>query len=198
MASAAATGGWTGRLHHKRNTFTDFIAAAAGLAEQGWIDGRRVVSRGASAGGLLVGAALSLSPESWRAVVAEVPFVDCLTTMLDPTLPLTAGEWDEWGDPREPADYDYMASYTPYENLPAGPRPNLLATGSVNDTRVMVHEPAKWVAKLRASQTDDSVALLRAEIGSGAHSGPSGRYDRLRYQAEIAAFILDQLGATEL
>jgi oligopeptidase B len=186
-----------GRLRHKRNTFTDFITAANWLAEQGWIDGARIASRGASAGGLLVGAALSIAPQRWRAVVAEVPFVDCLTTMLDPTMPLTVGEWEEWGDPRTPGDYEYMASYAPYDNVPIGGRPDLLATGNLHDSRVMVHEPAKWVAKLRATQSDDSTALFRAEAGSSAHFGPSGRYDRLRYQAEISAFVLEKVGATE-
>jgi oligopeptidase B len=185
-----------GHLLHKRNTFTDFISVADGLAEQGWVDGSRIASRGASAGGLLVGAAFSLAPERWRAVVAEVPFVDALTTMLDPTMPLTIGEWEEWGDPRIPTDFAYMASYSPVDNVPLGPRPDVLATGSLHDPRVMVHEPAKWVAKLRATQTDDSTVLFRAEAGSAAHGGASGRYDRLRYQAEISAFVLEALGVT--
>jgi oligopeptidase B len=186
-----------GRMHNKRNTFTDFIAAADGLADRGFVDGARIVSRGASAGGLLQGAVLSIAPKRWRAVVAEVPFVDCVTTMLDPSLPLTAGEWEEWGDPRTPEDYDYMASYSPYDNVPLGPRPDLLATGSLHDPRVMVHEPAKWVARLRATRSDDSLTLLRAEVGSASHGGPSGRYDKLRYQAEIYAFVLDELEAAE-
>jgi oligopeptidase B len=183
-----------GQGHHKRNTFTDFIGAADGLVEHRWVDGARIVSRGASAGGLLQGAALSMAPKRWRAVVAEVPFVDVVTTMLDASLPLTVAEWDEWGDPRTPDDFAYMLSYSPYDNVPSGERPDLLATGSLHDSRVMVHEPAKWVAKLRATQSGNSEVLFRAEVGSAAHGGPSGRYDRLRYQAEILAFVLEKLG----
>jgi len=179
-----------GRLDRKPNTFTDFIAAAGMLADQGWADGDRIVSRGLSAGGLLQGAAFSMAPRRWRAVVAEVPFVDCVTTMLDPGIPLTISEWDEWGDPREPAARAYLASYSPYDNVPAGRRPDLLVTGSLHDPRVLIHEPAKWVAKLRATDTDGSRLLFRPELGAGAHVGPAGRYDRLRYEAEILAFIV--------
>jgi oligopeptidase B len=182
-----------GKLRHKRNTFTDFIEAADGLADAGWVDGARIATRGASAGGLLQGAALALAPQRWRAVIAEVPFVDVVTTMLDASLPLTASEWREWGDPREAGDFSYMLSYSPYDNVPAGPRPHLLATGSLHDPRVMVHEPAKWVARLRATHDDSSEILFRAEVGSSAHTGPSGRYDRLHYQAEILAWALTKL-----
>jgi len=179
-----------GRLDRKRNTFTDFIAAADMLADQGWAAGDRIVSRGLSAGGLLQGAVFSMAPRRWRAVVAEVPFVDCVTTMLDPSIPLTINEWDEWGDPRDPAARAYLASYSPYDNVPAGRRPDLLVTGSLHDPRVLIHEPAKWVAKLRATDAVDSRLLFRAELGAGAHVGPAGRYDRLRHEAEILAFIL--------
>src|SRR5215831_5108584 len=140
-----------GRLDRKRNTFTDFIAAADALADRGWAAPDRIVSRGLSAGGLLQGAVFSMAPRRWRAVVAEVPFVDCVTTMLDPSIPLTIAEWDEWGDPRDPAIRAYMESYNPYDNVPAGPRPGLLVTGSLHDPRVLIHEPAKWVARLRAT-----------------------------------------------
>jgi oligopeptidase B len=190
-----------GRLQTKRNTFTDYLAVAdwlAGVDGTPLVDGSRIVTRGASAGGLLQGAVYSMRPDRWRAVVAEVPFVDVVNTMLDPSIPLTANEWDEWGDPRRPEDYDWMRSYSPYENPPAGPRPPLLVTGAVNDPRVSIHEPAKWVASLRA--TDDSqgsLLLFRAELGVGAHSGPSGRDSKLRYEAEIEAFILDAMGITE-
>ncbi|HEX3824768.1 MAG TPA: prolyl oligopeptidase family serine peptidase [Mycobacteriales bacterium] len=184
-----------GSLRRKRNTFTDYITAADALDDGGLVDGTRIAAQGASAGGLLVGAALALAPQRWRAIVALVPFVDCLTTMLDPTMPLTIGEWEEWGDPRTPDDYAYMASYSPYDNVPDGPRPDILATGSLHDSRVMIHEPAKWVARLRATQTDDSTVLFRAETGSSAHFGPSGRYDKLHYQAEIQAFVVSSLGA---
>ena len=155
----------------------------------------RIVSRGLSAGGLLQGAVFSMAPRRWRAVVAEVPFVDCVTTMLDPGIPLTIAEWDEWGDPRDPAIRAYMESYSPYDNVPAGPRPGLLVTGSLHDPRVLIHEPAKWVARLRATDTAGSDGprsplLFRPELGAGAHVGPAGRYDRLRYEAEILAFIV--------
>ena len=182
-----------GRLDHKRNTFTDFIAVADMLADQGWAAPDRIVSRGLSAGGLLQGAVFSMAPRRWRAVVAEVPFVDCVTTMLDPDIPLTINEWDEWGDPRDPRIRAYMESYSPYDNVPSGPRPDLLVTGSLHDPRVLIHEPAKWVARLRATDTAGSRLLFRAELGAGAHVGPAGRYDRLRYEAEILAFIVDAM-----
>lgn len=186
-----------GRLRSKPNTFTDFIAVAdwlAGRDAPALVDGTRIVSQGASAGGLLQGAVYSMRPDRWRAVIAEVPFVDCVNTMLDPSLPLTVNEWDEWGDPRDPEDYACMRSYTPYENPPDGPRPALLVTGALNDPRVSIHEPAKWVARLRATQTDGSRLLFRAELGAGAHTGPTGRRARLSYEAEVQAFILDAMG----
>ncbi len=184
-----------GHLDRKRTTFTDFIAAADMLAGQRWAAPDRIVSRGLSAGGLLQGAVFSMAPERWRAVVAEVPFVDVVTTMLDPSIPLTITEWDEWGDPRDPAMRAYLASYSPYDNVPAGPRPDLLVTGSLHDPRVLIHEPAKWVARLRASAASPGTGpggrvLFRPELGAGAHVGPAGRYDQLRYEAEILAFIL--------
>jgi oligopeptidase B len=194
-----------GRLRSKRTTFTDFTDVADWLAGSGGgtalVDGRRIVSRGLSAGGLLQGAVYSMRPDRWLAVVAEVPFVDCVTTMLDPTIPLTINEWDEWGDPRDPQDYAYMRSYSPYDNPPAGRRPALLATGAVHDPRVGVHEPAKWVASLRATAPTDAPAegtaaplLFRVELGAGAHTGPSGRYAQAGYEAEVHAFMLDAMG----
>jgi oligopeptidase B len=190
-----------GRLDRKRNTFTDFIAAADMLAAQGWAAPDRIVSRGRSAGGLLQGAVFSMAPQRWRAVVAEVPFVDCVTTMSDPTIPLTINEWDEWGDPAsDPAIRAYMRSYSPYDNVPPLPWPHLLVTGNVHDTRVLIREPAKWVARLRATATgaggcsEGSRLLFRAELGTEAHMGPTGRYDKLRYEAEILAFIATAAG----
>jgi oligopeptidase B len=180
-----------GRLHDKPTTFDDFVTVADHLASLDWVDGTRIASRGVSAGGLLQGAVFSRAPQRWRAVVAEVPFVDVVTTMLDPSLPLTIAEYDEWGNPNEPADYAVMRSYSPYENDPGGPRPALLVTGSLHDARVLIREPAKWVARLRATQTSDSVLLFRPELGAAAHFGASGRLDRLRYEAEIAAFVLE-------
>ncbi len=186
-----------GRLRAKPTTFTDYLAVAdwlSGSSGTALVDGNRIVSRGASAGGLLQGAVFSMRPDRWRAVVAEVPFVDCVTTMLDASIPLTVNEWDEWGDPRDPEDYACMRSYSPYDNPPAGRRPALLVTGAVHDPRVSIHEPAKWVARLRATDTAGSDLLFRAQLGVGAHSGPSGRRARLRYEAEVQAFIAHAMG----
>jgi oligopeptidase B len=178
-----------GRLRAKPTTFTDYLAVADWLAGR-LVDGSRIVSRGMSAGGLLQGAVYSMRPDRWCAVVAEVPFVDVVSTMLDASIPLTVNEWDEWGDPRNPDDYACMRSYSPYDNPPAGPRPALLVTGAVHDARVGIHEPAKWVARLRATDTVGSRILFRADVGVGSHGGPSGRTARLRFEAEIQAFIL--------
>jgi len=194
-----------GRLDRKRNTFTDFIAAADALAAQGWAAPDRIASRGRSAGGLLQGAVFTMAPRRWRAVVAEVPFVDCVTTMSDPTIPLTINEWDEWGDPRDdPVMRAYLLSYSPYDNMPPLPWPDLLVTGNVHDSRVLIKEPARWVARLRATAAADPGAgpgtgaagrlLFRAELGTEAHMGPTGRYDKLRYEAEILAFIVTATG----
>ena len=187
-----------GRLRAKPTTFSDFIDVAGWLAGDSGgaalVDGCRIVSRGLSAGGLLQGAVYSRAPGRWRAVVAEVPFVDCVTTMLDPGIPLTIEEWAEWGDPRDPDDFACLRAYSPYDNPPAGPRPALLVTGAVNDARVLVHEPAKWVARLRETDDAGSSVLFRVELGAGAHTGPSGRYGHLRYEAEVYAFILTALG----
>ena len=192
--------GWwlDGRLERKQNTFTDFCAVADGL--DGIVDGTRIVARGLSAGGLLMGAVFSQRPERWAGVAAEVPFVDVVTTMFDAGTPLTAGEWDEWGDPRRREEFDWMLAYSPYDNLPApGTRPDLLVTGAVHDPRVMVREPAKWVAALRATDPDWSPrCVFRCELGPGAHVGPSGRFGQLDYQAEVAAWILDHVGRTPL
>lgn len=180
-----------GSMMSKRNTFTDFIDVADALASDGVIDGARIVSRGLSAGGLLQGAVYSMRPDRWRAVVAEVPFVDVISSMLDHNVPLTANEVDEWGDPRIKEQFDYMLSYSPYENVPSERRPELLATGALHDPRVLVHEPAKWVARIReTARPGDPRTLFRAELGEGGHSGPTGRYAHLAYEAEVAAFIL--------
>ena len=183
-----------GHLEAKQHTFSDHIDVADGLADT-LVDGARIVTRGLSAGGLLQSAVFSQRPDRWRAVVAEVPFVDVVTTMLDPSIPLTAAEWDEWGDPRREADFGWMLAYSPYDNLPpAGSRPDLLVTGALHDPRVMVWEPAKWVAALRASDPDWSPrCLFRVDTGAGAHSGPAGRFARVGYEAEIYAWILHHL-----
>jgi oligopeptidase B len=188
-----------GRLRAKPTTFSDFVEVASWLAGDSGggialVDGGRIVSRGLSAGGLLQGAVYSRAPKRWRAVVAEVPFVDCVTSMLDPEIPLTINEWDEWGDPREPGDFACLRAYSPYDNPPLGRRPDLLVTGAVQDPRVLVHEPAKWVARLRETSTEGSTVLFRVELGAGAHTGPSGRYGHLRYEAEVYAFIVAAMG----
>lgn len=185
-----------GKLRHKQHTFDDHVAVADGLAAAGLVDPDRIVTRGLSAGGLLQGAVFSQRPERWCAVVAEVPFVDVVTTMLDASTPLTAMEWEEWGDPRVREEFDWMLAYSPYDNLPpAGSRPDLLVTGALHDPRVMVREPAKWVAALRATDPEWSPrCLFRAETGAGAHVGPSGRFGHLAYEAEIYAWVLDRVG----
>ncbi len=186
-----------GRMEHKQNTFTDLIACADAL--DGVVDGSRIASRGLSAGGLLQGAVFSQRPDRWVAVVAEVPAVDILNSMLDRTIPLTVNEWDEWGDPRREADYRWMLAYSPYDNIPpAGGRPRLLVTGALHDPRVMVWEPTKWVAALRESDPEWSPrCVYRAEVGAGAHSGPSGRLAHLAYEAEVYAWVLDAFGTSE-
>ncbi len=186
-----------GSLERKQNTFSDFVAVADALAD-GLVDPRGIVARGLSAGGLLMGAAYSQAPRRWRGVVAEVPFVDVVTTMLDETIPLTAQEWDEWGDPRRPDDFAWMLEYSPYDNPPPlADRPRLLVTAALNDPRVMYWEPAKWVAKLRATGSMSDALLLRMELGAGAHIGPSGRFGHLQYEAEVYAWVLDTLGRSD-
>jgi oligopeptidase B len=179
-----------GHLRNKINSFTDFIACADHLVASGLVDGRRVAARGASAGGLLMGGVLVLAPERWWKIVAEVPFVDLLSTMSDPSIPLTVNEWEEWGNPADAGDYAAMRVYSPYDNIRAGVRyPAMLVTGGLNDPRVQYWEPAKFVAKLRAVSPQTPV-LLKMEMGAG-HSGPSGRYDAWRDEAFVLAFLLD-------
>ncbi|MFL6204020.1 MAG: S9 family peptidase [Acidimicrobiales bacterium] len=183
-----------GKMLSKRNTFTDFIACAEHLVAEGFTSSDRLVARGASAGGLLMGAITNLRPDLFAAVVAEVPFVDALTTILDETLPLTVTEWEEWGNPvTDEAVYDYMASYSPYDNVTAEAYPAILATGGLNDPRVSYWEPAKWVQKLRATTTSERPIYLKTEMGAG-HQGPSGRYDAWKDEAFVFAFVLDALG----
>ncbi|MDA8063113.1 MAG: S9 family peptidase [Actinomycetota bacterium] len=183
-----------GRLASKPNTFSDFVACAEHLVATGWAARGRIAARGGSAGGLLMGAVTNLRPDLWRAVVAEVPFVDVVTTMSDPTLPLTVTEWEEWGNPIEDPDaYRVMLSYSPYDNLRAVPYPSVLATAGLNDPRVGFWEPAKWVAKMRELDTGGRPILLRTELEAG-HQGPSGRYAAWRDEARIAAFVLRELG----
>lgn len=186
-----------GKLDHKRNTFDDFVVCAEHLIAAGYTTPDTLVARGGSAGGLLMGAAANLRPDLFRAIVAEVPFVDCLTTMLDAALPLTITEWEEWGNPADdPTTYDYLLSYSPYDNVRAEPYPAILATAGLNDPRVQYWEPAKWVAKLRATTTGDAPIYLKTELGAG-HHGPSGRYETWKDEAFVLAFILDELGITD-
>jgi oligopeptidase B len=182
-----------GKLLAKKNTFTDFVACARHLTKSGWTATDRLVARGGSAGGLLMGAVANLSPEAFAGIVAQVPFVDPLNSILDPTLPLTVIEWEEWGNPLEsPEVYAYMKSYAPYENVVNQAYPPILAVTSLNDTRVLYHEPAKWIAKLRATAPGGSY-LLKTEMEAG-HGGRSGRYDAWREEAFVVAWILDRLG----
>ncbi len=184
-----------GKLLAKKNTFFDYVDCAQHLVDTGWTDPEHLVGLGGSAGGLLMGAAANLAPDLFGSIVAQVPFVDALTTILDPSLPLTVIEWDEWGDPLHDAEvYAYMKSYTPYENLAARPYPAIYALTSINDTRVYYVEPAKWVARLRATVTGDSQLLLKCEMSAG-HGGASGRYDAWRETADYYAWILDRTGA---
>jgi oligopeptidase B len=183
-----------GKLLHKRNTFTDFVAAAEHLVAERFTAPDRLVARGGSAGGLLIGAVANLRPDLFRAMVAEVPFVDVLTTILDESLPLTVTEWEEWGNPVEdPEVYDYLKGYSPYDNVVPQPYPAILATAGLNDPRVSYWEPAKWVQRLRAATTSGRPILLKTEMGAG-HQGPSGRYDAWRDEAFVLAFVLDALG----
>lgn len=186
----------TGKFHDKPNTFTDFIDVAEGLIQKGWADPERIAIEGGSAGGLLIGAVINMRPDLWRVANASVPFVDVVSTMLDPTIPLTVGEYEEWGNPADPAFYKTMLSYSPYDNVGPKPYPAILVTAGLNDPRVQYWEPTKWVAKLRdhtTSAADTNPILQRTNMGAG-HGGASGRYARYKEIAWENAFILDQLG----
>ena len=186
----------SGKFHEKQNTFTDFIDVAEGLIQKGWVDPDRIAIEGGSAGGLLIGAVLNMRPDLWRVANASVPFVDVVSTMLDPTIPLTVGEYEEWGNPADPAFYKTMLSYSPYDNVGPKPYPAILVTAGLNDPRVQYWEPTKWVAKLRdhtTSAADTSPILQRTNMGAG-HGGASGRYARYREIAWEDAFLLNQLG----
>jgi oligopeptidase B len=185
-----------GRMLAKKNSFTDFIAAAEHLIASGYTAPEKLVVEGGSAGGLLMGAVTNLRPDLFKAVVADVPFVDVMNTMLDSSLPLTTGEYEEWGNPQERSHYDYMLSYSPYDNVQAKAYPAMLVETSLNDSQVMYWEPAKYVAKLRATKTDANPVLLKINMDAG-HGGASGRYDYLREIAFTYAFILWQLGLAE-
>ena len=182
-----------GKLLKKMNTFTDFIDAADHLVDEGYADSARVFAQGGSAGGLLMGAVVNLRPDRWRGVIAEVPFVDVITTMLDDSIPLTTSEYDEWGNPNVQEYYDYILSYSPYDNVEAKGYPAMLVTAGLHDSQVQYWEPAKWVARLRAMKTDANPLLLKTNMEAG-HGGASGRYERYRETAFEYAFLLDLAG----
>src|SRR3954454_6909794 len=186
-----------GKVLHKRNTFTDFVACARHLSAIGWTAPDRLLAEGGSAGGLLMGAVANLAPEAFAGIVAAVPFVDALTSILDPSLPLTVIEWEEWGNPLDdPEVYAYMKSYTPYENVAPKRYPPILAETSLNDTRVLYVEPAKWVARLRATATNPEDILLKTEMSAG-HGGVSGRYNAWKDRAFSLAWMIDRVGKAQ-
>ena len=189
--------GWdwyeNGKLLKKKNTFTDFIACAEHLIKEGYTAKGRIVASGGSAGGMLMGAVVNLRPDLFKAVIADVPFVDVLNTMLDDTLPLTTMEYNEWGNPKEQQFYEYIKSYSPYDNVRSQNYPHMLITGGISDRRVTYWEPAKWTARLRDLKTDDNLLLLKIHMDSG-HAGASGRFDRLKEVALEYAFISKVFG----
>jgi len=182
-----------GKLLHKKNTFTDFISCSEKLIQDGYTSSDRLAAMGGSAGGLLMGAVANMRPDLYQTIVAQVPFVDVVNTMLDDTLPLTTGEYEEWGNPNEEEYYNYILSYSPYDNITAQDYPNILITGGINDSQVLFHEPAKYAAKLRALKTDDNILLLHMNMDSG-HGGATGRYDGIKDTAFEFAFILNRVG----
>ena len=183
-----------GRMMNKRNTFTDFIASAEYLLAQGYGSKERLVIEGRSAGGLLMGVVLNMRPDLFHAALVGVPFVDVINTMLDESLPLTVPEFEEWGNPKEKAAFDYMITYSPYDNIEAKAYPNMLVKTSFNDSQVMYWEPAKYVAKMRAVRTDHNTLLLKTNMSPAGHGGASGRYDRLKETAFDYAYFLTQMG----
>ena len=186
-----------GRMMHKKTTFTDFIACAEDLVKRGYGSKDRLVIEGRSAGGLLMGAVLNMRPDLFHAALVGVPFVDVMNTMLDESLPLTVGEFEEWGNPKEKAAYDYMITYSPYDNVEAKAYPDMLVKTSFNDSQVMYWEPAKYVAKMRALRTDKNVLILKTNLSPAGHGGSSGRYDRLRESAFDYAYLLTEMGITQ-
>ena len=178
-----------GKMFKKMNTFTDFIACADFLVAQQYTSPAHLYAQGGSAGGLLMGAVVNLRPDLWHGVIAGVPFVDVLTTMLDESIPLTTGEFDEWGNPKNKDSYQYMKSYSPYDNVVNKAYPNMLVTTGLHDSQVQYWEPAKWVAKLRELKTDHNLLLLQTDMEAG-HGGASGRFKSLHKTALEYAFLL--------
>jgi len=183
-----------GRMMNKKTTFTDFITCAEDLVKRGYGSKDRLVIEGRSAGGLLMGAVLNMRPDLFKAALVGVPFVDVMNTMLDETLPLTVGEFEEWGNPKEKAAFDYMITYSPYDNIEAKKYPDMLVKTSFNDSQVMYWEPAKYVAKMRAMRTDHNILILKTNLSPAGHGGASGRYDRLKDSAFDYAYILREMG----
>jgi oligopeptidase B len=185
-----------GRQLNKKNSFTDFIDVSKFLIEQGYTSAQHLYAEGASAGGLLMGAVVNMAPELYNGVIAGVPFVDAITTMLDASIPLTAGEFEEWGNPQDKTFYDYMLSYSPYDQVSARDYPNLFVTSGLHDSQVQYFEPAKWVAKLRELKTDDNLLIFKTDMQAG-HSGKTGRF---QYYEDIAleySFLLMLEGIAE-
>ena len=182
-----------GRLMNKKNSFNDFVDVTRGLQQQGMIDPSRTSAMGGSAGGLLMGAVINQAPELYNGVIAAVPFVDVVTTMLDESIPLTTGEWNEWGNPKEKEAFEYMLSYSPYDQVSEQAYPNLMVTTGLHDSQVQYFEPAKWVAKLRDHRTDDNRLIFKTNMEAG-HGGASGRYAQYRETAEEFAFLVDLAG----
>ncbi|WP_026916327.1 S9 family peptidase [Christiangramia portivictoriae] len=185
-----------GKLFQKKNTFTDFIDVSEFLIQENYTSSNHLYAMGGSAGGLLMGAVVNMAPNLYNGVIAAVPFVDVITTMLDDSIPLTTGEYDEWGNPNEKSYYDYMKSYSPYDNVVAQDYPNMLVTTGLHDSQVQYWEPAKWVAKLRELKTDRNILLLHTNMDAG-HGGASGRFEALKEVAEEYAFLLDLEGIKE-
>jgi oligopeptidase B len=186
-----------GRMMHKKNTFTDFITSAEYLVAQGYGSKDKLVIEGRSAGGLLMGAVLNMRPDLFKAALVGVPFVDVINTMLDESLPLTVTEFEEWGNPKQKPAFDYMITYSPYDNVEAKAYPTMLVKTSFNDSQVMYWEPAKYVAKMRALRTDHNVLIMKTNLSPAGHGGASGRYDRIKEAAFDYAFILTQMGITQ-
>jgi oligopeptidase B len=174
----------------KKNTFTDFIDCSKFLIEQKFTSPQHLYAEGGSAGGLLMGAIVNMAPQLYNGIIAQVPFVDVITTMLDDSIPLTTGEYDEWGNPNKKKAYQYMKSYSPYDNVVAQEYPNMYVSTGLHDSQVQYWEPAKWVAKLRASKTDNNVLFLNTNMDAG-HGGASGRFEALKEVAKEFSFLLE-------
>ncbi|MFT7252551.1 MAG: oligopeptidase B, partial [Flavobacterium sp.] len=182
-----------GKLLKKMNTFTDFVDCSKYLISEKYTSPKHLYAEGGSAGGLLMGVVVNIAPELYNGVIAQVAFVDVVTTMLDESIPLTTGEYDEWGNPNEKEYYDYMKSYSPYDNVKAQDYPNMLVTTGLHDSQVQYWEPAKWVAKLRTKKTDKNILLLNTNMDAG-HGGASGRFEQLKELAKEFSFLLDLEG----